>query len=286
MPAALFEKARSAAQLLGEVAGEFEGGVLDVEGAKVLVDVLTRCERLAVAGRGVAARRVATAVNWKHAGHRNPAEWLASTTGVSVGDAARELETAARLEELPATADAYLAGELSGAQAAEIAATASVDPDAEASLLSLARDGASYRSVREQCRERVMRASDDAAHACRLHETRSGRSYPGLSGHLVVHGEFAPEVGARVHSVLEQKTDEFFRAARQAGTTELRAAYAADALAALILGETAIPSPDVRVHVDATALERGYALPGDPHDPSAVAPLRRGGLPGLRARGL
>ena len=40
MPAALFEKARSAAQFLGEVAGELEGGVLDVEGAKVLVDVL------------------------------------------------------------------------------------------------------------------------------------------------------------------------------------------------------------------------------------------------------
>ena len=66
-----------------------------------------------------------------------------------------------------------------------------------------------------------------------------------------------------MHSVLEQKTDEFFRAARQAGTTELRAAYAADALAALILGETAIPSPDVRVHLDATALERGDALPGE-----------------------
>jgi len=136
MPVALFEKARSAVQLLGEVAGELEGGVLDVEGAKVLVDVLTRCERLAVAGRGVAALRVATAVNWKHAGHRNPAEWLASTTGVSVGDAARELETAARLEELTATAAAFRAGELSGAQASEIAASASVDPHAEASLLS------------------------------------------------------------------------------------------------------------------------------------------------------
>ena len=118
-----------------------------------------------------------------------------------------------------------------------------------------------------------MRASDDAAHACRLHETRSGRSYPGLSGHMVLHGEFAPDVGARVHSVLEQKTDELYRAVRQAGTTELRAAYGADALALLILGETPVPAPDVRVHLDAAALERGDALPGERCHVDGVGPV-------------
>jgi hypothetical protein len=136
MPATLFDKARTAARLLGEVAAELDGGVLDVEGAKRLVDVFTRCERFAVASRQIAARRVATAVNWKHAGHRNPAEWLASATGVGVGEAGRELETAKRLEELPDTAAAVRAGELSGAQASEIAASASVDPHAEAHLLT------------------------------------------------------------------------------------------------------------------------------------------------------
>ena len=158
MPVTLFEKARTAARLLGEVSSELDGDVLDLEGAKTLVDVLTRCERFAVAGRGVAARRVATAVNWKHAGHRTPAEWLASATGVSVGEAGRELDTARRLEELPATADAFRAGELSGAQASEIAASATVDPEAEAALLETARGGASFRAVRDRCREASMRA--------------------------------------------------------------------------------------------------------------------------------
>jgi hypothetical protein len=178
MPATLFEKARTAARLLGEVAAELEGGMLDVEGAKRLVDVFTRCERFAVAGCGVAAGRVATAVNWKRVGHRNPAEWLASTTGVEVGEASRELDIAKRLEDLPATAAAVRSGEISGAQASEIAASASVDPDAEADLLALARDGASFRQVRDQCRETTMRAADDAARARRLHDTRAARTYP------------------------------------------------------------------------------------------------------------
>src|SRR5215510_1173012 len=152
MPATLFDKARDAARLLGEVAGELDGDVLDLEAAETLVDVLTKCERFAIAGRGIAARRVANAVNWKHAGHRNPADWLASATGTGVGDASRELDTAKRLEELPATADAFRSGELSEEQAAEVAA-ASIDPDAEADLLASVHDGASLRAVRDKCRE-------------------------------------------------------------------------------------------------------------------------------------
>ncbi|MFI5046218.1 MAG: DUF222 domain-containing protein, partial [Acidimicrobiia bacterium] len=116
MPASVFEKLRSAEQLLGQVTAELDPDALDVEGAKKLVDLFTRCERLAVAGRSMAAGRVAKGVNWKQSGHRNSAEWLASATGVSVGVAGRELETARKLEELPATAEAFRAGELSEAQ--------------------------------------------------------------------------------------------------------------------------------------------------------------------------
>jgi 5-methylcytosine-specific restriction endonuclease McrA len=273
MSSSLFEKARTAARLLGEVASEIDGDLLDLEGAKTLVDVFTRCERFAVAGRGVAVRRVATVVNWKHAGHRNPAEWLASTAGVSVGEASRELETARRLEELPATAAAFRTGEISEAQAGEIAASAAVDPEAEGALLDTARSGASFRAVRDQCRETSMRAADDAAQARRLHDTRRGRTSPGASGHLVVYAEFAPDLGARVHSVVEQVTDDLFRGARAAGTTELRSAYVADAIASLILGETAPPVPDVRLHLDGAALERGWAEPGERCDLDGVGPV-------------
>ncbi|MET0628621.1 MAG: HNH endonuclease [Acidimicrobiia bacterium] len=273
MPATLFDKVRTAARLLGEVAGEIDGDRLDVDGAKRLVDLFTQCERFAVAGRGVVARRVAVGINWKHAGHRNASEWLASTTGVSVGEASRELDTAKKLEDLPATASAMRGGELSAAQASEIAATASLDPASEARLLDTAREGGSYRAVRDQCREANMRASDDRTRAGRLHDTRAAHTYPGAEGHLVLHAQFAPAIGAEVRSVLEQKTDELFRAARAAGTREPRQLYTADALAALILGDGTRPSPDVRVHLDETAAQRGYALPGERCHVDGVGPI-------------
>ena len=115
--ASLFERVRSALATLEEVVADLEPGTLDVTDAKKLVDLFTRCERLSVAGRGMAARRVQEAVVWKRDEHRSAAHWLASTTGVSVGAATRSLETARELESLPATAATFRAGELSEAQA-------------------------------------------------------------------------------------------------------------------------------------------------------------------------
>jgi hypothetical protein len=117
--ASVFEEVRSAVALLERVVSELEPGTLDVTGAKQLVDLFTRCERLSVAGRGLAARRVQAAVVWKRDGHGSAARWLASSTGVSVGSAARSLDAARQLEDLPATAAAFRAGELSEVQAAE-----------------------------------------------------------------------------------------------------------------------------------------------------------------------
>jgi hypothetical protein len=126
-----------------------------------LVDLFTRCERLSVAGRALTARRVQDAVNWKRSGHRSAAHWLASTAGVSVGAASRSLQTTRELEALPETAEAFRAGELSEAQAAEIAATATLDPSAESRLLATVRGGSSLRGLRDTCREVSMRAAEE-----------------------------------------------------------------------------------------------------------------------------
>ena len=54
----VFEEARSAVAAQERCVDRLEPGTLDVSGAKKLVDLFTRCERLSVAGRGLAARRV------------------------------------------------------------------------------------------------------------------------------------------------------------------------------------------------------------------------------------
>jgi hypothetical protein len=271
--ASAFEKLETAARLLEEVTRDLDVDIFDVAGAKRLVDVFTRCERLSVAGRGRAARRVARAVDWKRSGHRNAAEWLASATGVSVGAAGRELETATKLEALPATRAAFSAGELSEAQAGEIAASAALDPKSESRLLATAREGASYRTVRDQAREVTLRARDDAAHTRWLHDHRTAHHATTSAGHVLVHAELSPDVGARVVSALEKVTDKLFHAARAEGRRELRSAYMADALAGIALGKIEPPPAELHLHAEAAPLARGYALPGERVELDGAGPI-------------
>jgi hypothetical protein len=259
--ASVLDEIRSIVAAVEPLLESFEPGTLDVAGAKEATDLFTRLERLAGVGKLAAARRVERAVTWKRDEHRSAAHWLASATGVSVGSAMRSLDTAKRLEELPETADAFRAGDLSEAQASEIAAAATLDPSAEGRLLARARDGSSFRGFRDECREAKLRAEDDRSCAQRLHETREARTYS--DGHWCLEARLRPDEGARVNQVLENKTDEIFRAARAAGRTEPRAAYMADAIVAIFKGELPEKPIELRLEGDYAALERGYVLPGE-----------------------
>jgi uncharacterized protein DUF222/HNH endonuclease len=257
----VLEEIASTVAALERLIEGFEPGTLDVAGAKHATDLFTRAERLCVAGKLASARRVERAVVWKRDGHRSAAQWLASATGVSVGAAMRSLETARHLEELPQTAEAFRAGELSESQASEIAAAAAVDPSAEGRLLDTVRDGTSFREFRDDCREAKLRAADDQELTRRLHETRSVRTY--ADGHWCLEARLRPDEGARVNQVLEHKTDELFKAARAEGRHEPREAYRADALVAIMRGEVPEKPIELRLEGDYAALERGYLEPGE-----------------------
>jgi hypothetical protein len=278
----VFEEVRSAEAALSRAAAELDPGCLDVKGAKQLVDLATRCERFAVAIRGLAARRVEDAVNWKTEGHRSAAHWFASATGTSVGSAQRSLGTARKLEKLPATAAALRSGELSEDQASAIANTASLDPSAERRLLGTIRRGASYRRFREQCREASVRARGDRKHAQHLHESRAVSVWTdAFDGAFRMDVRLAPDEGAWVKSALEHKTSEIFEAAREHGRLEPRAAYMADALVALLRGEHPAKSPEVRLEGDLAAIERGYLKAGEGMELVGIGPI-----PVTIARGL
>jgi hypothetical protein len=270
----VFEELRDAEAALRRGCEVLEPGCLDVSGAKKVVDLATRCERLAVAIRGRAARRVEDGVHWKTAGHPSAAHWLADCTGTSVGAAARALGTEHRLEELPDTAAAFRAGELSEDQAASIAQAAALDRSAERRLLEAARGGGSFRKLRDQCRDAAVRARDDRNHAQHLHESRAVNVWTDtFDGAFRADVRLAPDEGAWVKSALEHKTSELFDAARRAGRLEPRAAYMADALVALLRGDAPLKEPEVRVEGDLAAFERGYCEAGERMELIGIGPI-------------
>ena len=128
MPASVFEKLRTAERLLGEVTAELDGDALDVEGAKTLVDLFTRCERFAVAGRGVAAGRVATASTGSSRAPQpgRVARVRHRRQRRRGGPRARHRPASSRSSRRPRRRSGT--GELSEAQAAEIAASATRRP--------------------------------------------------------------------------------------------------------------------------------------------------------------
>ncbi|HVE45642.1 MAG TPA: DUF222 domain-containing protein, partial [Acidimicrobiales bacterium] len=103
------------ASALRDVMASFEPGSLDGEAAVRALELFGEIERLVAAGKALAARRVEVTRAWQSRGVRSAAHLVAATCGSSVRSAVETLETARRLDELPATAEALRAGRLSAA---------------------------------------------------------------------------------------------------------------------------------------------------------------------------
>jgi hypothetical protein len=182
--------------------------------------------------------------------------------GTTVGAAARSLETAGALDELPTTDEAFRAGELSETQAAEIASAAGADSDAEAELLATAAEQ-SVKGLRDRCRRvRAGAEADDAAWARRVHAGRRTHRWADPDGAWRSDIRLAPDAGAKVDSVWDAHLDRIFKEARAAGRREPREAYAADAFVAAMTEGPCKPV-DVRLEVTAAAIPRGHTEPGE-----------------------
>ena len=131
-----------------------------------------------MAGKSLAARQVVATGSWKQFGaHRDAADWLAATTGATVGAARATLETSSRLTSLPSTEAALRAGALSAVQVDAIADAASVDPGAELDLLERsAHDG--VRGLRNECaRVKASACVDENERYERVRSARSMRAW-------------------------------------------------------------------------------------------------------------
>jgi hypothetical protein len=254
---------------LREIVVGLEPEALAADAAAGLVDTFATIEKLAGAGKALAARRVADSNLWRVTGERSAAHWLARRAGASVGAAMATLETASRLGELPGVDRALRAGELSSVQANEIAAAAGADAGAEAELVEVARrDGVA--GLRDRCRRvRAVAAPDEMARHRAIHASRSLRHWSDPDGAGRLQGRFTAEGLAELLVALEPFEAEAFRMARDDGRREGFDAYRADALLALARagrdggGSESRPRNTVHVVIDHAALLRGRAEPGE-----------------------
>jgi hypothetical protein len=163
---------------------------------------------------------------------------------------------------------------LSAQEAALISSVAVHDPGAEAELLGLAGDG--LIPLRDACVKVRARVEDPQARATRQHAARSLKMWNATDGMVEGHFRLTPEVGGGLKAAIEERTRQVFRAKRCEGTRESHDAYAADALAALVVGEpSACKSGGFAAHVviDHEALVRGNALPGETCEIPGVGPV-------------
>jgi hypothetical protein len=276
----MFEHATAGVLCLRKAVASFEPHCVRGDDAARLVEVFAEAERLAAAGKALAARRVEETNAWRRSGHRSAANWLAAKTGSSVGAAVGALETARRLEDLPATSDAHRAGRLSEAQVREIASAAAAQPAAEADLLGAAATEG-LGGLREQCRRAraAGSAADEAAHHRAIHRSRHLRHWTDADGAFRMDLRTTADAGATILAGLTPLQEKAFAAARAAGRREPAEAYAADAL--VDMAQASGTAGDrregaramVHVRVDHSALIRGSTEAGETCEIPGVGPI-------------
>jgi hypothetical protein len=246
---------------LARFCAHFDPEAVPLEQAAVVYETLARMEKLVAGARVRLAARVEASNEWRRAGHRTAADWLARTAGVTAGVAHAELAASARLPELTATDEALRRGELSAVQATAVADAAAVDPAAERRLLVEAAT-ASLRQLRDDC-ARVKAAADPDADARyqRIHRERSVRWFTDHDGAWNLHARGPVHLGAGVVAALRPLIDQAFTQARDGERHEPEAAYAFDALVALaggsIRGRGRKEKYLALLRVDLEALRRG-----------------------------
>jgi hypothetical protein len=262
---------------LRDAVHRLEPDYLSTEEATLAVKLFAEVERLGTAGKTLAARRVERLGAWRAEGHRSAAHWVASATGVPVGQAVGTLQTARRLELLPATEEAYRSGELSEARVREVAVAAVANRKAEGELLEAARTE-TVTSLKERCRRATAEAAiDETGSYERIRRGRYLRHWTDPDGAFRLQGRLTADDGARVLAGLEPHQSRIFHEARKQGRREPSEAYAADALVEMAAsgGGDEHPGPPAMVHVrvDAEALRRGHLEGGEVSEIPGVGPI-------------
>jgi hypothetical protein len=255
-----------------------------------VIDIVTVAGRISRLNDGIvgrAAKRVEDTAAYTYQGDRSAPELCDRLVGRGSGEAKRAIETATKLESLPATAAAVRAGKLSAQASGLIAAAAVDDPSVERELVKAAVHG--MPKLREKCVAVRAAREDQAARSARQHRARSFTMWSNVDGMTEGHFQVTPEVGGAIKAKIDEETRRRFREARHDGTRDSQDAYAADALAVVILGDpetaagedetstkaapAARPSYYVHVMIDYEALLRCSTRPGETCEIPGTGPV-------------
>jgi len=205
-------------------------------------DALDGLARTAVVVRRLAALQSALAVRvvesntWRGRGSPTGELWLAKQLGCTTSSAHRLLATAKKLDELPATKQAFASGAISGDEADAIVAAAVVDPTAEAALLAIAakdHDLAVTRKAADKVRHQSRSVAQEQARMERIRRARRWTEFEDRDdGAAGVSATFVPSDYTVAKVVLDAFERQVFTAARLTGTRDPSAAYRADAFLA------------------------------------------------------
>jgi hypothetical protein len=262
--------------LIRPMVAEVDGDELDATDAARLVEECAEAERLLAALRVFATASLQDKTLWRREGFRSAAAWMASKTGTAAGPAIATMEMADQLDRLPLLAAAFRAGQVSEAQAREIAEVASDVPEAEAQLLEAAGK-LTLRGLQEECRRAEAAAAvDDDDRYRRVHRSRCMRSWVDRHGVGHVSARLTPDELARLVAEVDRRRDEMVVDAVRGGWFEGLEAHRADALVDLARPDRAAPSgPDTMVHVvvDYDALVRGHTVSGEQCEIPGIGPI-------------
>ncbi len=229
---------------------------------------IAKLERLLAGARIRLAKRIDDSVSGAE-GEDGPESWLAKQTGQSPKDAAKDIETSEKLDDLDATDEALANGDLSPTQAHEVSSAAATDPSAEQGLLETAKSS-SVPELKRKAKKVRAAATNNEDKAKQAHENRD--LYSGVddeTGEGWFHGKGPAARVAQMLAFLEPWIQAEFAKARREGRYERRGAYAFDALLAALAYAAACRTGSTGAGPDATGRSSGGGPKGGPVGPPA-----------------
>ncbi len=270
----MFASLDTARITLNSVALEFDASALSPEAATRVVDQLGAIRRVVDGMLGQAAKRVA------ETSADNGCAAVGRLLGIGTGEVRSAVATAKKLEALPATDAAVRAGRLSSKEATLIADAATLNPDAEAHLLGVAKQG--LVPLRDACVAARAAVEAPRARRERHHREREFRFWTDRDGMWAGRFRYTPEIGGQLKVVIEEQVQRIFREHKAGTDHESNDAYAADAVAAFVLDRpdsqaagTSRSATKVSVHVVVghETLKSGELVPGEVCEIPGVGPV-------------